>query len=97
MYDKEFLKFAEKSRNIIIPWFLMASYAYYHLDKSIISDGLYDKMAKAILKHWNIIQHRHKNLITKTDLKAGSLYRLREDEYPSLTKDSVKVLIREMK
>lgn len=74
------------SPNSAIPWFLMASYLYYQHDVSLLSDSLYDQMAKAILEAWDELEHDHKKLIRKSDLIAGSLYRLKATDYPNRTK-----------
>lgn len=76
-----------------VAWALMCSYAYYVLDKSIISDGLFDHIMSELLARWDTIQHRHKYLIEVGDLKAGSLYRLREEDYPGIVKSAAKRLL----
>lgn len=76
----------ELAPNSAIPWFLMASYLYYIHDVSLLSDALYDQMAKAILEAWDELEHDHKHLIRKSDLTAGSLYRLKATDYPNRTK-----------
>lgn len=72
----------------IVPWFLMASYLYYLHDLSLLSDALYDELAKDMLARWDEIKHPHKRLITPEALKAGSLYQLKEEDYPNLTKNA---------
>lgn len=74
------------SPNGSIPWWLMASYLYYTHDVALLSDGLYDEMARAMLEAWDELEHMHKHLITVQDLKMGSLYRLHELDYPNMTK-----------
>lgn len=71
--------------NLSVPWYLMASYAYYELDSPFIPDGDFDDLAKLMLSRWDDIQHPHKDYITKDDLKGGTL--LRRD-YPEITKDA---------
>lgn len=82
--------------NLIVPWFLMASYLYYHTNRNLLSDGYYDELSKELLSRWDQIEHRHKHLITKDDLSAGSLYRLREEEYPMLVKAAALFLVEEL-
>lgn len=72
----------------IVPWYLMASYLYYVHDMSLLSDALYDQLAKDMLARWDDLKHPHLSLITKDDLKAGTLFRLAEEDYPNLTKDA---------
>lgn len=65
--------------------YLMASYLYYYApeEKPIMSDAEYDKLAKYILKNWDVIEHKHKHLIDKDDLKAGTAFNIKLYDYPS--------------
>lgn len=74
--------------NAIPAWILMASYLYYIKSFSILSDAYYDRLCKRLLESYETIVHRHKLLITISDLAAGSLYSLAEEEYPSITKEA---------
>lgn len=79
------------SINMTIPWYLMASYAYYVEDNPIISDSVYDELAKKMLDNWDIIDHRHKSHISKDMLSAGTYL----GEYPPQVEESVE-FVREM-
>ena len=70
----------------IVPWWLMASYLYYVHDLSLLSDALYDQLAKDMLASWGDIKHPHKHMITPDHLKAGSLFSLKEEDYPLMTR-----------
>lgn len=83
-----------KSLNMYVPWFMMASYLYYIHDLKLISDDLYDSMAKTMLENWDVIEHQHKRFITKEDLAAGTLYALRDADYPNLVKGSASHLVK---
>tara|TARA_B100000780_G_C20831863_1_gene330547 strand:- start:182 stop:472 length:291 start_codon:yes stop_codon:yes gene_type:complete len=78
--DKIVMQAITKNINMTIPYYLMASYAYYEKDDPILSDDLYDKLAKKILNKWDDIEHYHKNILTKDMLEAGSFI----GEYPSI-------------
>lgn len=80
--------------NSIVPWWLMASYAYYVHDLSILTDETYDQLAKDMLARWGEIKHPHKKLITPDDLKAGTLYDKGEHDYPLMTRNACKHLIK---
>ena len=80
--------------NSMVPWWLMASYAYYHHDMSIISDGLYDQLARDIQTNWASLDHPRKRLITEEHLQAGSLYDLAALDYPSRTRHALAHLLR---
>ena len=41
---------AIENPNMMVPWYLMASYAYYEQDQPILSDGLFDGLAKRMLE-----------------------------------------------
>ena len=71
--------------------YLVHSYIYYHLDNSVITDSEYDEMAKYILEHWDDLEHPHKHLISKDALQAGTML-LRDDEYPTIVKDTAKMM-----
>lgn len=85
MFDEQCLA-AIENPNMMVPWYLMAAYAYYEEDEPILSDGVFDGMAKTMLEQWDTIEHWHKDLITVEDLKAGSLLL---KEYPNRVKGAV--------
>lgn len=70
-------------KNLCVPWYLMSSYAYYVEDNPIISDAVFDWLAKFTLKKFDKIEHRHKHLITEDELRAGTLL-LSQEDYPSI-------------
>ena len=76
----------ELSRELAIPHLLLASYLYYLMDVSIFSDERYDLLCKQVYMWWDELNHYHKYLIDKDSLKAGSLYYLKEEDYPTITK-----------
>ena len=72
-YDNKCREIIENNPNMMIPWYIMASHAYYTMDDPILSDGLYDELAQTMLSSWNTLEHIHKHLITEEDLRAGTL------------------------
>jgi hypothetical protein len=74
--------------NMSVPYYLMASYAYYVEDDPIFSDAFYDELAKTILAEWNNITHWHRDVINKDALGAGSFL----GEYPSIVEGALKSL-----
>lgn len=80
--EKACAQVCEESINMYVPWYLMAAYAYYEEDDPILSDRTFDLIAKKILEHWDEIEHRHKNVLTKDMLTAGTFI----GEYPSMIK-----------
>ena len=63
----------------MVPWYLMASFAYYKQADPIFSDGFFDEMGKTMLECWDDIEHFHKEHISKDDLNAGTFL----GKYPS--------------
>jgi hypothetical protein len=87
---------AEKP-SLMIPWFLMSSYLYYHKNESMFSDEYYDALAKELLLKWDEVEHPHKHLIEVDDLMAGSMYKLKELDYPSMCRAGTIFLLGELK
>ena len=65
--------------------YLMSAYAYYELDDPLMTDGQFDKLGTWLLTHYDDIDHQHKSLITKDDLKAGTYL----GKYPEMVKGAV--------
>lgn len=86
--DLECLDCIETNINMAVPWYLMASFAYYEQDDPILSDGMYDRLGKRILERWDEIKHYHKKHLTIDMLKAGSYI----GEYPSRVEGGLKSL-----
>ena len=66
--------------------YLMCAYAYYVEDQPLISDSEFDELATFILKNYDAIDHPHKILVTKEDLKAGTYL----GDYPLMIKGAVR-------
>lgn len=58
--------------NMMVPWYLMAAYAYYVEDNPILEDHTFDTLAKRIVVNWDSIEHIHKDRLTKDMLEAGT-------------------------
>tara|TARA_B100001094_G_scaffold131313_1_gene127142 strand:- start:27720 stop:28022 length:303 start_codon:yes stop_codon:yes gene_type:complete len=86
-------KFTDYSLNRTVPLYLMASYAYYVLDKPILADHSFDSMAKIMLECWDDIEHMHKEYITKDDLRAGTFL----GKYPSMAQGAAERLVKDLK
>lgn len=85
LLDKDCLDIIDTNKNMMVPWYIMAAYAYYVDDQPILSDQIFDKLSKKMLKQWDEIDHFHKDYITKDDLEAGTYL----GEYPSRVKWAV--------
>ena len=82
---------------MLVPWFLMAAYAYEQLDSPIISDGAWDELCNRLKREWKPIRHRHKWIIDRHQLGTATASYLTKDDYPSMVIGAVNQLIREMK
>ena len=81
----------QNNPNMLVPYYLMYSYAYYKENESLISDTEYDDICKQIIEKWDNITHWHKSLLTLDALKAGTGYDI---EYPNRVISSAKLLIK---
>lgn len=88
LLDKECLDIIDNNPNMMVPWYLMAAYAYYVEDEPILSDSIFDRLSKKMLKEWENIEHMHKEFISEGDLKAGTFL----GEYPTRIEGAVKHL-----
>tara|TARA_B110000285_G_C15085902_1_gene596206 strand:+ start:107 stop:391 length:285 start_codon:yes stop_codon:yes gene_type:complete len=70
-YEGTSEKYIEENKNMMIPWYLMASYAYYEESDPIFTDFYYDSIARRMIDEWKNIHHFHKHLISLDDLTAG--------------------------
>ena len=88
MLDDHAAEIFAKNINMMVPYYLMASYAYYKEDDPIFTDAFYDTLAKNMLAQWDNITHYHKAVIDKDALAAGSFL----GEYPSIIEGALKSL-----
>jgi hypothetical protein len=70
--DDECLILIDGNPNLLVPWYLLASYAYYQQDDPILTDSFFDRMAKKLLKDWDTIEHVHKGYLNQDMLEAGT-------------------------
>lgn len=88
MFDAYAQRLIDANINMTVPYYLMASYAYYVQDDPIFTDGFYDSLAKKILDNWDSITHRHRDVLSKDALEAGSFL----GDYPSIVEGALKSL-----
>ena len=77
---------------MLVPYYLMFSYAYYQENESLVSDAEYDQICKDIITNWNDITHWHKPLLNLESLKAGTGYDIK---YPNRVVTAALSLIKE--
>lgn len=93
LLDKECFDLIDTNINMLVPWYLMAAYAYYVEDDPILTDQMYDNIVKKLITHWDEIEHQHKHLLTLDSLKAGTYL----GEYPSRVRGAVRDLRKTVK
>ncbi len=88
MLDQHAAELFAKNINMMVPWYLMASYAYYEQGDPIFTDAFFDEMGKTMKERWDDIDHFHKSIITIDDLTAGTFL----GKYPSRVEGGLKSL-----
>ena len=86
--DKCCMDIIDGNDNMMIPWYIMAAYAYYIEDDPIISDQLFDKLAQRIYNKWEELEHIHKDYLDQDMVKSGTYL----GKYPSRVKGAVNQL-----
>lgn len=71
--------------NHLIQHYLMASYCYYMLDESPMTDEAYDLVCKLLTERWDQIEHQHKKFISFADNKVASAFN-EVSKYPTMVR-----------
>lgn len=88
MLDKYAAELFADNINMLVPWYILAAYAYYVEDSPILSDSFFDDMSKTLLVVWDDVDHYHKHYLTKDMLNAGTYI----GEYPGIVEGSLEEL-----
>jgi len=83
-------KIYDEDLNMLVPWFLMASYAYYRLGVNIMKDSEFDRIANNLKHNWEEVDHMHKHLITLEMLSTSSGYSIK---YTNMIKHATLIYI----
>lgn len=97
MLDERCRELIDRDPNLLVPWYLMCSFLYYHEDEAIISDGLYDEICQRLDREWRKVDHPHKRLVKRKDLKAGTGFTLKRRDLPMRTVSAALLLLEEMR
>ena len=81
-----------KNPNMLVPYYLMYSYAYYKENESLVDDTEYDQICRELIEKWDTITHWHKPLLDLESLKAGTGYDIK---YPNRVVGAAIALIKE--
>jgi hypothetical protein len=63
MFDELCDFLTNQNKNLLIPWFILTSYAYYEEDKPLLSDACFDSLCKRLSQYYFEIDHIHKDLL----------------------------------
>ncbi len=79
-----------EGKNMLVPWWFIACYAYEVLNEPLLTDDCFDWLAEQLKIHWDNIEHRHKNKIMK-DMAKSSIAIINDKvngRYPLLAVDA---------
>ena len=95
--DEKVERLIAENKHLLVPWYLILSYAYYYRDVSLVSDELYDRICKNLLTALGSfdIEHRHMGLCDLSALEAGTAYHLYSKDYPSMAVSCADQFIKE--
>ncbi len=79
-----------KSLESLLQLYLMTSYTYYELNRSVITDHEYDQLCKVLYKGWNSINHPHKSLTDRDSMLSGTGY---GNNYTNMVKNAAMMLL----
>ena len=97
-HDELCERLVRENIDMVVPWFLMACYAYDKLDTPIISDACFDKMGKLLQEKHLELHHRHMHLIFnihEPSWHPSSIY-VDWDNLPSIVVGATRALIRKL-
>ena len=80
------------NRNLLVPNYLICCYAYYNDDDPLVSDQFFDKLAVALAREWDELDHYHKAYLDIDMVKAATF----TGQYPTIVEGAVEVM-RKMK
>jgi len=83
-YDAQMTRDMQQTTNAVVGWLLMASWVYYieQAPVSLLSDQQFDRACSWLLRHYDSVTHKYKELLPKDALIAGTAYHLSAGVYP---------------
>jgi len=96
-YNEQCRRDFQTNKSSCVAWYLMASYAYYKQNESLLSDEVFDKMCKWMIENWDSIEHKHKGFINKESLSAGTGFDIEFNFFPQGLLRVINKLIGELK
>ena len=90
--DVQLRSLVEQRKVSPVAWWLMASYAYYELNQSLLQDETFDWLGRYIKDNWEGIEHPNKRLIKQAATFSGYYVK----RYPTRVKAATWQLIDEL-
>jgi hypothetical protein len=81
----------DSSAGLVLQWYLMCSYLYYQLNRSVVPDVLFDFWSELLLYEWDDFEHPHKHLVNMDDLEAGTGHAIK---YPRMVIGAAEALLK---
>lgn len=88
--DAKVLKEIDGQPNVLVPWFLITSYARCVHRLQLVSDEMHSRLEAELVQNWYGITHKHKGLIEFDDLVAGR-FQLSAREYPAVIRSAAQM------
>lgn len=92
-YDAIARQYCGDNPNMLVPYWLMAAFMYEVENDPFLSDGCFDWMSAELLAKWDQVEHRHKRLIDREALRAGTGLAADLQNLPTLVKDAARHLV----
>jgi len=87
LHDGECRAAIANRRSAIVPWILMAAWARL-CDERLLSPALFDELCATLATEFDMVEHRHKALIDRAWLAAGT-FELPRGAYPATVRGAV--------
>lgn len=65
-----------------VSWYLVHSYLYYVIHRSVIEDATFDAICRRLYNEFENVEHHHGYLLDKEALRAGTAFHLKAKDYP---------------
>lgn len=74
-----------KSLGYKLQIYLVTSYLYYHLSRSVITDHEFDRLCKELAEGWDTFTHQHKKYTDRASMEAATGY---ANKYPLMVRSA---------
>lgn len=92
-YDRIARQYCAANPNMLVPYWLMAAFMYEVENDPFLSDGCFDWLSAELLAKWDQVEHRHKHMIDREALRAGTGLAADLQNLPTLVKHAARHLV----